>query len=114
MPDAFPENLGAWHRAGPVREIPPDQPPDALPVKSVEAIRAAAYEGPGKLEARVYALPSSAVALDVVQRWSPRPDTVFFYQDRFFVVVQWQAAPRKELQSFLSSLEKRFPSAGKP
>ena len=113
MPDAFPETLGPWHRSGPVRDLPAAQPPDVLPVKNVEAIRAATYEGPGKLEARVYALPSSAVALDVVQRWTPRPDTVFFYQDRFFVVVQWQAAPKKDLQAFLGSLEKRFPSGGR-
>jgi hypothetical protein len=114
MPDAFPETLGAWHRTGPVRDLPAAQPPDILPVKNVEAIRAATYEGPGKVEARVYALPSSAVALDVVQRWTPRPDTVFFYQNRFFVVVQWQSAPKKELQAFLSSLEKRFPAADEP
>jgi hypothetical protein len=106
IPDAFPETLGAWHRTGPVREI--SGRPDEIPGRTVEAARGATYEGPGKLDVRVYALPSPAVALDVAQRWTPRPDTVFFYSDRFFVVVQWQTTEKKALQEFLSALEKRF------
>jgi hypothetical protein len=109
MPDAFPETLGGWHRVGPVREI--RERADEIPVRTVEATRAASYEGPGKLDARVYALATPAVALDVAQRWTPRPDTVFFYSDRFFVVVQWQTTDKKSLQAFLSALEKRFPAA---
>jgi hypothetical protein len=109
MPDVFPETLGGWHRVGPVREI--RERPDEIPVRTVEATRAASYEGPGKLDARVYALATPAVALDVVQRWTPRPDIVFFYSDRFFVVVQWQTTEKKALQAFLSALEKRFPAA---
>jgi hypothetical protein len=109
MPDAFPETLGGWHRTGPVRDL--TQPPDAIPAQNIQAIRAASYDGPGELEARVYALPTPAFALDVVQRWTPRPDTIFFYSNRFFVVVQWQTTDKKSLQAFLSALEKRFPAA---
>ena len=107
MPDAFAETIAGWHRVA-VRDVPVSQPPDAIPVKNIEGIRAATYEGTGKLDARIYALPSSAVALDVVQRWTPAPDTVFFYSDRFFVVVRWEAADRKALQAFVSELEKRI------
>jgi len=108
MPDAFPETLGAWHRNGPPRDIPPSQPPDSLPNTTIDQIRIATYEGPGKLDARIYALPSPAVALDVVQRWTPRPDTVIFYSGRFFTVVHWQTAEKKELQAFVGELEKQF------
>jgi hypothetical protein len=80
-----------------------------LSTTPVERIRAASYEGPGKLEARVYQLTSSAAALDVVQRWRPAPDTVFFYNDRFFVLIQWQTADRKALHEFVGALEKKFP-----
>src|SRR5689334_13836786 len=90
MPDAFPETLGGAHRTS-LGDLPPGQPPDSLPAARIESIRAATYEGSGKVEARIYALPSAAVALDVVQRWTPRPDTVFFYSDRFFVVVHWES-----------------------
>jgi hypothetical protein len=107
MPDVFGETIAGWHRTG-VRDVPASQPPDVIPVKNVEAIRLATYEGSGKLEARIYALPSSAVALDVVQRWTPAADTVFFYSGRFFVVVRWEAADRKALQAFVSELEKRI------
>jgi hypothetical protein len=107
MPDMFPEIVGAWHRTS-LREIKPAEAPDPVPAAAIEQIRAAAYEGPGSLDARVYQLPTSAVALDVVQRWRPAPDTIFFYADRFFVVVQWQSADRKSLQEFVASLEKKL------
>jgi hypothetical protein len=121
MPDVFPETLGGWHRVGPVRELA--QPPDAIPAQNIQAIRTASYDGPGKLDARVYALPTPAVALDVVQRWRPRPNTLFFYSDRFVVVVQCLTIDKppgmsmmpstlnSALQAFMSALEKRFPAA---
>ena len=107
MPD-FVETAGAWHRTSTV-ELASAAPPDAVPPTAIERIRTASYEGPGKLAARVYQLTSPAVALDVAQRWRPVPGTVFFYKDRFFVVVQWQTADRKALQEFVGALEKRFP-----
>src|SRR3982750_581605 len=80
MPDVFAPELAGWHRTS-VRDLPPAQQPDAIPANLIQQIRTATYEGPGKLEARVYGLTSSASALDLVQRWEPRPDTVFFYVD---------------------------------
>ena len=56
----------------------------------------------------MYALTSPAVALELAQNWAPRPDTVFFYTDRFFVVVHWRSAGQKALQPFTSALMKRF------
>ena len=108
MPDVFDEAIGAWHRTS-VSELPTSTATGALPATSVERIRAASYEGPGKLDVRVYQLTSSAAALDVVQRWRPAADTVFFYSDRFFVLIQWQTADRKALHEFVGALEKRFP-----
>lgn len=107
MPDLFPENAGLWHRTS-MRELTPAEAPDPVPPASIRRIRAASYEGAGKLDARVYQLSTSAVALDLVQRWQAAPDTVFFYADRFFVVVRWESAERKELQEFVSALEKRL------
>src|SRR5262245_45560898 len=107
IPDVFAESLAGFHRTS-VSDVPASQPPDAIPAKEIDQIRMAAYEGPGKLEARVYALANSAVALDVVQRWKPAADTVFFYSDRFVVVIKWQSADRKALQGFVGELEKRF------
>jgi hypothetical protein len=50
------------------------------------------------------------VALDMAQRWKPAPDTVFFYNGRFFVLIQWQTADRKALREFVAALEKKFPA----
>ena len=109
MPDIFTEVVGAWHRTS-IRELPPSSAPAPVPPAAIERARAASYEGPGKLDARVYQLTSSAVALDVVQRWKPAPDTVFFYNGRFFVLIQWQTADRKALHEFVRALEKKFPA----
>jgi hypothetical protein len=109
LPDIFTELVGAWHRTS-LSELQPPAAPDPVPRAAIVHIRAASYEGPGKLDARVYQLTSSAVALDVVQRWRPAPDTVFFYKDRFFVLIQWQTADRKALQEFVTTLEKKFPA----
>ena len=106
VPDVFPETLGGWHRVE-QHEVPAGQAPDAVHGK-IERILAASYEGPGKLEARVYVLPTPAEALDAAQKWPARADTVYFYRDRFFVVVAWQTAERKSLQPFVSALQGRF------
>ena len=107
MPDLFPESVGEWHRTA-ASEPAPAAAPDGIDPKLVEKVRAASYEGPGKLEVRAYQLTSSAVALDLVQRWHATADTVFFYQDRFFVVLKWQTADRKALQQFVAALDARL------
>src|ERR1035437_815190 len=109
MPDVFTGTVGAWHRTS-VRDPAPSLPPGPAPPAAIVRIRAASYEGPGKLDARVYQLTSPAVALDVVQCWRPAPDTVFFYNGRFFVLIQWQTADRKALHEFVATLEKKFPA----
>jgi hypothetical protein len=107
MPDLFPEHAGLWRRTS-MRELKAAEAPDPVPQASIERIRVATYEGAGKLEARVYQMSTSAVALDLVQRWQSAPDTIFFFADRFFVVVRWESAERKELREFVSVLEKRL------
>ena len=109
--DFFPETVAhVWRRAA-VRNLPVSEAPDPVPRLSVKRLQVAAYEGPGKLEARVYELSSFEVGLDLVQRWRPSADTVFFNQGRYFVVVKWQQADRKALQEFVRELEKRLAAA---
>jgi hypothetical protein len=107
MPDPFAASIAGWGRTA-LRDLPASRPPDAVPAAVIDRIRAASYEGPGKLEARLYALSTPAAALNLAQRWAPRADTIFFYRDRFFVVVQWQTANRKALQSFVSEFQSRM------
>jgi hypothetical protein len=109
-PDVFPESVaGAWKRSA-LQERAGGEAPDPVPQTSIRRWQAAVYEGPGKLEARCYELSSSAVALDVVQRWRPAPDTVFFHRGRYFVVVHWTQADRGALQAFVRELESRLPA----
>jgi hypothetical protein len=114
MPDLFPDvAAGEWHRTS-LRDLPASESPDPVPRTSIDRIRTATYQGPGKLEARVYQLSSPAVGLDVVQRWHPSADTVFFNQGRYFVVVKWQEAERKALQAFVRELETRLAPEARP
>ena len=112
-PDLFPQTVaGGWRRSE-MRDLPPSDSPDPVPRNEVERLRAASYEGPGKLEVRVYQLSSAAMGAELTQRWRPSADTVFFASGRFFVVVKWQAADRKALQDFLRELESRLAPAAK-
>ena len=108
MPDLFPETAaGQWHRTS-LRDLPAGESPDPVSRTSIDRIQTATYQGPGRVEARVYRLSSPAVGLDVVQRWHPSADTVFFNQGRYFVVVKWQEAERQALQAFVRELETRL------
>jgi hypothetical protein len=110
-PNLFaPTAAGGWRRTS-LRDLPPSESPDPVPRTSVDRLVTASYDGPGKLDARVYALSSAGVALELMQRWRPSADTVFFDHGRLFVVIKWQSADRKLLQEFVAELEKRLADA---
>jgi hypothetical protein len=109
-PNLFPENAaGGWRRIS-MSDLPASESPDPVPRTAVDRLVTASYNGPGKLDARVYALSSEADSLELMQRWRPSADTVFFNQGRLFVVIKWQSADRKLLQEFVTELEKRLAS----
>jgi hypothetical protein len=104
-PDLFPQNAaGGWTRTS-MREASVSESPDPVPRSAVDRFAVATYQGPGKLEARVYALASPTVGVELAQRWRPSADTVFFYRGKYFVVVKWQSADRKALENFVRELE---------
>ena len=111
-PDVFPATAAAvWHRTA-LGDMAASEAPDPVPRNEIQRLVAASYQGPGKIDARVYALRSPAVGLELAQRWRPSADTVFFSAGRYFVVVKWQAAERAALQSFVRELEKRLGRGG--
>lgn len=111
--DLFPETAaGGWHRTS-LATIPVSDAPDPVPRTSVDKLVVATYDGPGRLEARVYAVNSPAVGLEMAQRWRPSADTVFFYRGRFFVVVKWQTAERQALEAFVRQMEQKLGPAPK-
>lgn len=112
--DLFPPTVAAVWRRTALRDTPVDESPDPVPRTAVRSLRTAAYEGPGKLEARAYELDSDTVGLTLSQRWQPSADTVFFSRGRYFIVVKWQSADRKSLQSFIQDLQKRMAGQSEP
>ena len=110
-PNLFPQTAAGVWRRGEVRDLPVSESPDPVPRNEIDRLRQADYEGPGKLQARVYLLRSDGVSLELTQRWRPSADTVFFNVRRYFVVVKWQTADRKSLQQFVHDLEAKLSSA---
>jgi hypothetical protein len=107
-PELLPETVAnAWRRTS-LREAPVSEAPDPVPRSSVNRLQTAEYEGPGKLDVRVYELTSSAVGLDMVQRWRPSSDTLFINPGRYLVVVKWQQADRQALSEFMREMDKRL------
>jgi hypothetical protein len=108
VPDLLPETVaGVWHRTAFDHPSVSDAP-DPVPRSAVDQFQSATYEGPGKIDGRVYVLDSPNVALELAQRWRPSADTVFFYSGQYFVVLKWQDADRKALQAFVAELQKRL------
>lgn len=105
--NVFPETIGPWKRVS-LHDLPASEAPDPVPRTSIHRAQVAAYEGPGKLEARAYELSTPQAGVDVAQRWRPSADTVFFWAQRYFVVVKWEDADRKALQEFTQTLAKRL------
>jgi hypothetical protein len=107
-PDLFPEKIdNVWTRTD-LRELPVSEAPDPVPRTAVDRLESASYKGPGEVDARVYVLTSASIGVELVQRWRPSADTIFFNHGRYFVVVKWQAADRKALQDFVRELETRL------
>lgn len=107
--DVLPETVGPWKRVS-LADLAASDSPDPVPRTMIERAQVASYQGPGKLQARVYELSSPQAGLDVAQRWRPSADTVFFWARRYFVVVKWEEADRKSLQQFTQTLSKRLNS----
>jgi hypothetical protein len=105
--DLLPQTASVWNRVS-LENLPPASPPDPVPAAVIKRILTANYQGPGTLQAHAYLLTSSAVALDLVQRWKSLPESVFFYRDECFVVVHWQNADRNRLHDFVRVIEKRL------
>ncbi|MGO9011053.1 MAG: hypothetical protein ACLQPN_13205 [Bryobacteraceae bacterium] len=107
-PNLFPASAaGGWQRVV-AREVPVSEAPDPVPRNEIEWLEEGLYEGSGKVDARVYALSSATVGLELSQRWRPSADTVFFSRGYFFVVIKWQAAQRQALESFMRELQGRL------
>jgi len=105
--DVLPESVGSWKRTS-VKDLPASESPDPVPRTSIQRAQVGNYEGPGKLQARVYELSSEQAGVDVAQRWHPSADTVFFWARKYFVVVKWDEADRKALQEFTRTLQNRL------
>jgi len=103
----LPEILGQWRRTR-LQELKSFTTAGVIPPASIRRLQTATYEGPGRLDVSLYTLASSASALDAVQRWPPAAETVFFYRDEFFVVIQYHQADRKAVNEFVRDLDRQF------
>ena len=60
-PDLFPPVVASvWHRTA-LQEMSASDAPEPVPRNTIDHLLTASYEGPGKLDARVYQLESAAI-----------------------------------------------------
>jgi hypothetical protein len=107
--ELLPAAVGNWKRVS-LREVPASEAPDVVPRAGLRRVQSAEYEGTGRIEAQVYEMTSSALGLDLQQRWHPAADTVFFYRDNYFAVIKWNQFNRDAVQDFVRGLEKHLAS----
>ncbi len=88
---------GIWQRTS-LRDIPPPRPGI---VRAFEA----GYAGAGNVTVDLY---DTKNAFEMVQHWREAPNTVFFYKDRYFVLVKWEQADRKALTALVRGLQKEL------
>lgn len=114
-PDLFPQTApGGWTLLH-AQDVSPSEAPDPVPRNSIEQLRTAVYKsGDAEVDARIYLLSSPGIGATLSARWHPSADTVFFDHGKFFVVVKWQRADRKALQSFIADIQKRLGAIDRP
>lgn len=92
----------------------PDNAPMGWQLKSIDAmggrgpckmIWRVEYAGAGVAHVDVCNAGSDAGALDLVQTWKARANTVVFASRRYFVTVNWDAGEKAALTALVTKLE---------
>ncbi|MGI8990001.1 MAG: hypothetical protein ACR2I2_10500 [Bryobacteraceae bacterium] len=103
---ALPETIaGGWHLAS-LQEAPLHSAPDPVRRTGLRKWWKARYDGPATVHLQIYELRTGPAALDLVQKWRPAANTVTFYTDRYFTVVDWDRTDRDALRSLIGRIEK--------
>lgn len=102
----LPPVVAAEWRLQEQRAVAPEAAPAPMQPAMIESAAAGVYTGPERIEVTHYRLKSSALGLDMMQRWRPAADTVFFYKDENFVTVHWSGASRERVRAFVTDYEK--------
>jgi hypothetical protein len=63
------------------------------------------YAGPGIVHVDVCATPSDATGLELTQTWKARANTVTFFNNRYFVTVNWDEGEKPALTALITKLE---------
>jgi hypothetical protein len=98
-----------WKRTRSGDELP-DRAPEPVRQLGVERVLTASYQGPGEVDVTLYEMKAPTVAFELAQKWRPEPESVFFYQQQYFVLVRWRAAGRDSVSGFVRGLEQHLTS----
>jgi len=95
----------------------PDNAPMGWQLKSIDAmggrgdckqIWRVEYSGGGIAHVDVCETKSSATGLDLQQNWKTKANTVTFFNDKYFVTVNWDEGERPAVTALVGALEKRL------
>jgi hypothetical protein len=102
-PPPLARTIGSWQLKSlepqPIAEAP------ELARTRIHSWWKAEYAGSGIGRVNVYEL-TTAVGLDLVQKWKPAPDSVTFDTDRYFIVVSWKNADRSAATELVRGLQR--------
>jgi hypothetical protein len=106
-------NVSCWRATTPPPM--PESAPMGWQMKSIDAmggrgpckqIWRVEYGGPGIVHVDVCATPSDASGLELTQTWKAKANTVTFFNNRYFVTVNWDQGEKPALTALITKLEK--------
>ena len=110
-PEALlPQSMeGGWHRTALVTAGVASAP-ELLRRLGLAQVYKGVYEGPAAAAVTVYVMAAPTSAFEAAQKWQPEADSVFFYQEQYFVHVGWKKADRGAISRLVRGLEKHLKS----
>lgn len=96
---------GGFRRGG-LADAPLDSAPEPLRRLGVRRVQRALYEGPARIEATFYEMPTGASAFEALQKWKPAEGSMALHEGEWFVVAEAEEGGPAQLSAFLNGLRK--------
>ncbi len=106
-----PSIEGGWRRTS-IVTAGVENAPELLRRLGLEQVYNAAYDGPAPAAVTVYVMAAQTSAFEAAQKWRPEADSVFFYQEQYFVRVGWKKAERAAISKLVRGLENHLKALG--
>jgi hypothetical protein len=109
--DLLPTALrGGWERVEAVA-LPAEAAPELVRELGLRRAIRAVYRSRAELQVHVYEMTTTAAAFELLQKWRPAENTVYFHYLEYFVVTESDEVDREGLLEFSGFLEHALKTA---